>query len=93
MGPKTRFCLLLTGLLLLTGVAGCTTRHDQLSELGFTRNYLDGYQDGCSSRKEQTTTYIDGFRRDPERMMADMKYASGWTDGFEQCYANNTDYY
>ncbi len=53
MGPKTRFCLFLTGLLLLTGVAGCTTRHDQLAELGFTRNYLDGYQDGCSSRKEE----------------------------------------
>lgn len=75
-------------------VASCAdSRHERLVELGFTRNYLDGYQDGCSSRKEEAQTYLDGFRRDPERLLTDEKYANGWNDGFEQCYADNSKFY
>ncbi|WP_415860038.1 hypothetical protein [Photobacterium jeanii] len=81
-------------LLTTTALSGCgSSRHQQLSELGFTRPYLDGYQDGCHSRKEQAVTYLDGFRQDPERMLVEPKYANGWQDGYEQCYANNLDYY
>lgn len=69
------------------------TRHNQLAELGFARNYLDGYQDGCDSRKIQATTFINGFRQDPERMKKENKYANGWNDGYEQCYASNQDYH
>ncbi|WP_299013589.1 hypothetical protein [uncultured Photobacterium sp.] len=80
------------GIALL--LASCAdTRHEQLVDLGFTRNYLDGYQDGCSSRKEEALTFQDGFRRDPERVVTDRKYANGWNDGYEQCYADNTDFY
>ncbi|WP_052260602.1 hypothetical protein [Photobacterium gaetbulicola] len=77
-------------LLLLAGCAD--SRHDTLAELGFTRPYLDGYQDGCFSRKNEPATHLNGFRQDPERMEADHKYAYGWQDGYEQCYADNTDY-
>ncbi|WP_438269840.1 hypothetical protein [Photobacterium sanguinicancri] len=88
-----------TGLLKISGMiaallllSGCeSARHDQLIELGFTRPYLDGYQDGCHSRKEQAVTHHDGFRQDPERMYDDQKYANGWQDGYEQCYASNTE--
>ena len=80
------------GIVIL--VASCAdSRHERLVELGFTRNYLDGYQDGCSSRKEEAQTYHDGFRRDPERLLTDEKYANGWNDGFEQCYADNSKFY
>ncbi|MDO6707095.1 hypothetical protein Q4579_12775 [Photobacterium sp. 1_MG-2023] len=76
---------------LLSGCSG--TRHEQLAELGFARNYLDGYQDGCDSRKEQATTFYNGFRQDPERMQKESKYANGWNDGYEQCYASNQTYH
>jgi len=82
----------IAGIVVLI-VSCADTRHERLADLGFTRNYLDGYQDGCSSRKEEAQTYHDGFRRDPERMEVDNKYANGWTDGFEQCYADNSDFY
>ncbi|MEJ2763248.1 hypothetical protein VV869_04625 [Photobacterium sp. MCCC 1A19761] len=91
MGRLVRDC---GGLLLVILLVGCAeTRHERLVELGFTRNYLDGYQDGCSSRKLAAKTYLDGFRQDPERLAADPKYAHGWQDGFEQCYADNTSYF
>ncbi|MGF1737603.1 hypothetical protein [Photobacterium satsumensis] len=77
----------------VTILAGCAdTRHETLSELGFTRPYLDGYQDGCYSRTNEPATHLDGFRQDPERMEAENKYAYGWLDGYEQCYADNKDY-
>ncbi|CAG20967.1 hypothetical protein PBPRA2588 [Photobacterium profundum SS9] len=80
------------GMLII--LSGCSaTRHVQLSNLGFTRHYLDGYQDGCNSRKEDLNTYLEGFRRDPERMKVEDKYASGWNDGYEQCYADNAEYH
>lgn len=79
--------------LSLVLISCADTRHDRLMELGFTRNYLDGYQDGCSSRKEEAQTFKDGFRRDPERAERDKKYENGWNDGYEQCYAGNIDYY
>ncbi|MCW8328334.1 hypothetical protein MD588_05880 [Photobacterium sp. SDRW27] len=82
----------IVGLAVLL-VSCADTRHERLVDLGFTRNYLDGYQDGCSSRKEEAQTHLDGFRRDPERMVVDKKYANGWTDGFEQCYADNSEFY
>lgn len=91
MSVVLRGCCIAGLVVLMLGCAD--TRHERLLELGFTRNYLDGYQDGCSSRKEAGLTYHDGFRRDPERMEADKKYANGWNDGYEQCYADNTDYY
>lgn len=79
--------------LVVLVVSCADTRHERLVDLGFTRNYLDGYQDGCSSQKEEGQTYHDGFRQDPERMLADKKYANGWNDGFEQCYADNAEFY
>ncbi|KJG38993.1 lipoprotein [Photobacterium angustum] len=83
------FCLCLYFLLM-----GCTTsRHQQLSELGFTRPYLDGYQDGCHSRKLDEMRYKKGFRRDPERMAKQGKYSHGWQDGFEHCYHDARDDY
>ena len=88
------FSLRMLGLwFVATIVLGCAeTRHETLSELGFTRPYLDGYQDGCFSRKNEPSTHLEGFRQDPERMEADNKYAYGWQDGYEQCYADNKDY-
>ncbi|WP_120511369.1 hypothetical protein [Photobacterium salinisoli] len=84
--------LLWVSLSLILSACG-QTRHSQLAELGFTRNYLEGYQDGCDSRKVQATTFYDGFRQDPERMKKENKYANGWNDGYEQCYASNVDYH
>ncbi|WP_305416535.1 hypothetical protein [Photobacterium leiognathi] len=84
-------CCYLFSLFLMLG---CTTsRHEQLSELGFTRHYLDGYQDGCHSRTLDKMTYAKGFRRDPERMAMKGKYANGWNDGFEHCYNDDRDDY
>lgn len=90
----------MTDLLKAVGISffaaiflGCAeTRHETLSGLGFTRPYLDGYQDGCFSRKNEPATHLEGFRQDPERMEADNKYAYGWNDGYDQCYADNKDY-
>ncbi|MGF1723395.1 hypothetical protein [Photobacterium nomapromontoriensis] len=90
-----RLSLYLLGIIgSISLLLGCAeTRHDRLAELGFTRHYLDGYQDGCSSRKQEASTYLDGFRRDPERVVSNSRYASGWQDGYEQCYADNQQYY
>ncbi|PSW12869.1 hypothetical protein C9J01_13175 [Photobacterium rosenbergii] len=88
------FLLKFAGLSLFCIILlGCAeTRHETLSDLGFTRPYLDGYQDGCFSRKNEPSTHLDGFRQDPERMEADNKYAYGWHDGYDQCYADNKEY-
>ncbi|MCM0147490.1 hypothetical protein KCN56_02755 [Photobacterium galatheae] len=89
-----RQSVFLLWLLMPIFLSACSqTRHNQLAELGFARNYLDGYQDGCDSRKIQATTFINGFRQDPERMKKENKYANGWNDGYEQCYASNQDYH
>ncbi|MGR5154227.1 hypothetical protein [Photobacterium swingsii] len=96
IGAGFKSAMLKRGVLLVLFIllGGCeSARHDQLADLGFTRPYLDGYQDGCHSRKEQAVTYHDGFRQDPERMLGDRKYANGWQDGYEQCYANHRDYH
>lgn len=79
--------------IVAVGLTGCAdSRHQTLKDLGFVRPYLEGYQDGCSSREQQADTYHDGFRQDPERMYSDGKYANGWQDGYEHCYAANQDY-
>ncbi|PSW21043.1 hypothetical protein C9I98_03565 [Photobacterium sanctipauli] len=86
--------ILLASIVAVTTIVGCAeSRHEKLAELGFTRNYLDGYQDGCSSRKLAARTHQEGFRRDPERMETDNRYANGWSDGFEQCFASNQEYH
>lgn len=89
--------MLKTYLALMVGavlVIGCAdTRHERLLELGFTRDYLDGYQDGCSSRTTEAKTRLDGFLQDAERMKREPKYANGWNDGYDQCYADNRDYF
>ncbi|MGF1691865.1 hypothetical protein [Photobacterium kagoshimensis] len=91
VGVIERGAMIAAALLL---VSGCeSARHEQLVDLGFTRPYLDGYQDGCHSRKEQAITHLDGFRQDPERMLGDRKYANGWQDGYDQCYASNSNYH
>ncbi|HIF9188133.1 TPA: hypothetical protein ACX6PH_001086 [Photobacterium damselae] len=83
--------LIIMTCLILTG---CTaTRHEQLSNLGFTRHYLDGYQDGCHSQRTNGQTYHDGYRQDPERMNRKLRYAQGWNDGFEQCDDDDVSYY
>lgn len=90
-----RLSLHVSGVVVVTLLLlGCAeTRHNRLAELGFTRHYLDGYQDGCSSRKQTARTHLDGFRRDPERIESNNRYASGWQDGYEQCYADNQQYH
>ncbi|MGF1683365.1 hypothetical protein [Photobacterium minamisatsumaniensis] len=86
--------IIFASIVVGSAIVGCAdSRHEKLAELGFTRNYLDGYQDGCSSRKQEARTHQEGFRRDPERIEIDVRYANGWSDGFEQCFANNQDYY
>ncbi len=86
--------LLLMSIISLCVLNGCSSsRHQQLVQLGFSRAYLDGYQDGCYSRSVAGNSYLDGFRRDPERMVTIQKYRSGWQDGFEQCYADDRDTY
>ena len=86
--------LLLISIISLSVLNGCSnSRHQQLAELGFERAYLDGYQDGCYSRSVAGNTYLDGFRRDPERMASVLKYRNGWQDGFEHCYAEHQEDY
>lgn len=53
--------LIVMTCLILTGCT--TTHHEQLSNLGFTRHYLDGYQDGCHSQRTNGQTYHDGYRQ------------------------------
>lgn len=87
-------CIILMSIISLSLLNGCSSsRHQQLAQLGFSRAYLDGYQDGCYSRSVAGKTYLDGFRRDPERVVAVKKYRHGWQDGFEQCYADDRDTY
>lgn len=84
-------CLILLSISVL---AGCSTsRHEQLSALGFSTPYLEGYDDGCHSKVTNAQTIHDGFRQDPERMFKDARYANGWSDGFEQCTAANKQFY
>ncbi|MEC6796588.1 hypothetical protein VXS03_05975 [Photobacterium sp. S4TG1] len=85
--------LLWISIISFSVLNGCSSRHQQLAELGFERAYLDGYQDGCYSRAVAGNTYLDGFRRDPERMATVVKYRNGWQDGFEHCYADNRSDY
>lgn len=81
-------CIVMS-IISFSVLVGCSSsRHQQLSELGFTRPYLEGYQDGCHSRMSTPMTFLTGFRRDPERMAKQGKYANGWQDGFEHCYGD-----
>ncbi|KJG56490.1 lipoprotein [Photobacterium kishitanii] len=84
---------ILVVIICLSLLSGCSSRHQQLAELGFERAYLDGYQDGCYSRSVAGTTHQEGFRRDPERSITVNKYRRGWQDGFEHCYADDRDNY
>lgn len=78
----------------IIGLFGCSTsRHEQLSELGFSTPYLEGYDDGCHSKVSAAKTHQEGYRQDPERMFTEPRYANGWKDGFEQCLAANKDFY
>ncbi|MDD1780062.1 hypothetical protein LRP49_02515 [Enterovibrio sp. ZSDZ35] len=81
-------------LLSVVVLVGCSqTRHDALADLGFATPYLEGYDDGCHSKVTSAQTHRDGFRQDRERMFKDIRYANGWADGFEQCYAANKRFY
>lgn len=81
-------------LIIALGTVGCSaSRHEQLAGLGFSIPYLEGYDDGCHSKVTEARTHHEGFRQDPERMIKEPRYASGWRDGFEQCFAANQDFY
>jgi hypothetical protein len=76
--------LLLIGSLLL---AGCQTTHEQLLAEGYPPAFADGFQDGCSSGRQAAGAISGQFRKDVPRFLADATYATGWSDGFNQCHA------
>jgi len=75
---------LLLALLLL---AGCQTTHEQLLAAGYPPAFADGFQDGCSSGRQAAGAISGEFRKDVPRFLADATYATGWSDGFNQCQA------
>ncbi len=83
------------GIVIMGLLTGCAsnTRFETLQTLGFEREYLDGYQDGCHSRTEGGTTHLSDYRQDFERMLKDIRYNNGWNDGFRQCMASNQRLY
>ncbi|PKF49483.1 hypothetical protein [Enterovibrio nigricans] len=84
---KTGFSSMVLCLFTASILVGCSaSRHDNLADLGFATPYLEGYDDGCHSKVTAAQTHTEGFRQDPERMYKSDRYASGWNDGFEQCF-------
>nr|WP_086938180.1 hypothetical protein [Thaumasiovibrio occultus] len=82
-------------LTLTFMLAGCAdnSRYAALKELGFERDYLDGYQDGCHSRVRQGKVHGEDFRQDAERMYHDPRYGNGWNDGYRQCRVSDNNHY
>jgi hypothetical protein len=76
--------LLLVGALLL---AGCQPTHEYLLAAGYPPAFADGFRDGCSSGRQAAGAISGQFRKDVPRFLADPSYASGWSDGFNQCHA------
>ncbi|WP_087019162.1 hypothetical protein [Thaumasiovibrio subtropicus] len=86
---------LVLSMMFVGPLFGCasTTRFETLQSLGFEREYLDGYQDGCFSRTEGGNTHLNDYRQDYERMLKDVRYNNGWNDGYRQCMASNQRLY
>ncbi len=83
-----------TLLMLFITFTGCSaSRNERLVDLGFSTPYLEGYDDGCHSKVTNAKTTLEGFKKDPERMMRQARYADGWNDGYEQCFIANKTFY
>ncbi|WP_407333516.1 hypothetical protein [Enterovibrio sp. 27052020O] len=95
VGYRAKKIAWLVSLITMTfALSACSsTRHDKLADLGFATPYLEGYDDGCHSKVTAAKTIKDGFRKDPERMFKEDRYAEGWNDGYEQCYVANKSFY
>ena len=95
VGNRAKKIAWLVSLITIAfALSACSsTRHDQLADLGFATPYLEGYDDGCHSKVTAAKTIKDGFRKDPERMFKEDRYAEGWNDGYEQCYVANKSFY
>jgi len=69
---------------------GCATQQfkwerEALSKQGQPPEYIDGYEDGCSSGAKAAGNPYFHFTKDVKRFHTDYLYAQGWHNGFDVC--------
>lgn len=75
--------------LLISGCAAQQLKWERetLTRQGQPLEYIDGYEDGCSSGTKAAGNPYFRFAKDVRRFQVDELYAQGWRDGFEVCKA------
>ncbi len=74
-----------TIICVVVFLPGCASQRDTMLKEGYSRSYVDGFDDGCHSGKKAGGSMFDQFKKDVRRFNGDPQYAQGWSDGFRQC--------
>lgn len=89
-----RKIILFSLLSLLVAIAGCkffdpqqylADQHSSLLMQGNSRDYADGYVDGCATGKKAAGDGRFHFSKNATRYSDDREYADGWEQGYMFC--------
>lgn len=77
--------------LVIFATFGCSSSGGlEDPKLAKSRNFQQGYDDGCATANEQGADFRGRQVRDETLYRSDSVYRSGWSNGFSSCRTTNT---
>jgi len=81
----TQLLLILMLVFGLTVLVGCAATEKTMIQDGNSKEYGQGYRDGCQSGNKASGNVFEAYKKDVNLFQNSMEYTQGWSDGFTQC--------
>lgn len=81
----TQLLLILMLAFGLTLLVGCAASEKTMTQNGHSKEYIQGYKDGCQSGNKASGNVFEAYKKDVNLFQNNIEYTQGWSDGFTQC--------